>query len=160
MGNQQQRFLEWFGGVLDGEGCITFRVRWQRHKFIQITPMIQITNTSKVLIDECINGLTELKVPFWISTKHPKEKTIYWLEVSGLKRVAKLLPYVRVRAKIEEVKLLRLFTESRLRLKGKAKTPYTQEELSWVKRLATIHTRKNAQRLYARLLEVENEHRE
>ncbi len=157
MGDQQQRFLEWFSGVLDGDGCITFRTRWQKNRFIQITPMVQITNTSKLLIDECANGLTELKIPFWITTKHPNGKTIYWLEISGLKRVAKLLPYLRVRAKRNEVDFVRKFTESRLRLREKKETPYTQEELNWVKNLAKIHTRKNAQRLYARLLKDENE---
>ena len=154
MGNQQQRFLEWFGGILDGEGCLTFKSRWQRRRFIQITPVIIISNTSKELIDECIRGLTEIKIPYWVTTRIPKGKTIYWLEISGLKRISKILPYLKVRAKKRQAELLKLFTESRLRLKGKEKTPYTNIELQYVAELASIHTRKNAQRLYARLLEL------
>jgi hypothetical protein len=158
IGNQQERFLEWFGGIVDGEGCLTFKSRWQRHRYIQITPVLIINNTSKTLIDECIKGLGELKIPFWVNTKYPKKyKTIYTIEVSGLKRFARLLPYLRVRAKKDQVDILRRFTESRLQLKGKEKTPYTKKELLIVAELAKIHTRKNPQRLYARLLQHQGE---
>jgi hypothetical protein len=157
MGNQQQSFLEWFGGIIDGEGCVTFKTRWQRNRFLQIAPVIIITNTSKVLIDECINGLTDLRIPHWVQTKCPKGKIIYNIEISGLKRIAQTIPYLRVRAKKDQVNLIRKFTESRLQLSGKEKTPYTQQELQYVKQLAEIHTRKNAQRLYARLLESNRE---
>ena len=159
--NQQQRFLDWFGGIIDGEGCITFKCRWQRNRYIQINPVIIITNTSKELIDECIDGLNGIGIPYWMTVKHPKTKTkdgmslqsVYHIEVSGLKRIARLIPYLKVRAKKDQVELLRKFTESRLRLDGRVKTPYTTEELKWVEELARKHTRKNAQRLYARLLQ-------
>lgn len=156
--NQQERFLEWLGGIIDGEGCITFRTRWQRHRFLQITPMILIVNTSKVMIDEIKEGLEKLRIPFWMTTKHPQNtQVVYHLEISGIKRVARFLPYMRVRAKREHKKLIQSFTESRLKLVGKEKTPYTQEELQYVKTLAGMYTRKNPQRLYARLLQHQGE---
>jgi len=159
--NQQQSFLDWFGGIVDGEGCLTFRCRWQRGRYIQITPTLMIVNTSQALIDECVKGLTSLYIPFYLSVRHPKAKTvdgqsrraIYELEVQGLKRMSKLIPLLRVRAKKDQLSLITQFTQSRLQLKGHQKTPYSVQELRWVEELAKLHSRKNAQRLYARLLQ-------
>ena len=158
IGNQQESFLHWFGGIVDGEGCITISYRIQRNRFIQLSPRLVINNTNKNLIDECQKGLTELKVPFYLTVRHfQKQKTQYHLEILGIKRMAKLIPYLRVRAKKEEINLVRKFIESRLhrtKENNNVCLPYNNEEINLVVRLYEIHCRKNPQRLYAKLSQL------
>src|SRR5512146_2520574 len=68
--NQQERLLCWFGGIIDGEGCITInhhRLHKQtRKETLLFSPVIIVGNTNKQLIDTCCEVLTQANLPFYV----------------------------------------------------------------------------------------------
>ena len=166
MDNQQESLLWWFGGIIDGEGCITINHhrlhKNSRLETLLFSPTIIIVNTNKVLIDTCQDILRNSEIPFYVSFIQPSKS--HWKEkwsitISGLKRVSKALtilsPYII--SKKPEVSLVKRFCDLRLNAQ-KVKTsygtmgnsPYTDENFDIIYQVAKIHNR-NPQRLYAEI---------
>ena len=166
IGNQQESRLWWFGGIIDGEGCITInhhRLHKNSHKeTLLFSPVIIIVNTNKILINTCIDILEQAEIPHYVSYTKPTKshwKPKWNITVRGLKRVSKALtilsPYII--SKSQEAKLVKRFCD--LRLNGeRVKTsygnltsaPYNDEEFNIIYEVAKIHNR-NPQRLYAEI---------
>lgn len=167
MDNQQERLLWWFGGIIDGEGCITInhcRLHKNSHKeTLLFSPIIVVVNTNKLLIDTCQQVLRDAQIPFWVQyyqakpQKNCKEK--WQIVIRGLKRVSKALtilsPYII--SKSDEAGLVKRFCDLRLnseRVKtsygSMGNAPYRDEEFDIIYEVAKIHNR-NPQRLYAEI---------
>jgi hypothetical protein len=87
--------LSWLGGIIDGEGMIYLHRR--NDKRGGVDPKITIVNTSPILIQECIAILRAIRVPFYVQTKKPANKT--WktkieIIIAGLKRCEKAIPFL------------------------------------------------------------------
>ena len=173
MDNQQESLLWWFGGIIDGEGCITINHnrlhRNTQKETLLFRPLIAIVNTNKILIDTCIEILRTNEIPFFVQYHQAQEKMKEkWdIRIEGLKRNAKALtilsPYII--SKKQEASLVKRFCDIRL-ARPKEKTSYGgmatplygDEEFEIILEVAKIHNR-NPQRLYAEIREYKEKQR-
>jgi hypothetical protein len=168
MDNQQERLLWWFGGIIDGEGCITIN-HHRLHKNSQretllFSPIIAIVNTNKIIIDTCQEVLRQNNIAHFVGYKESPKGKHHWkpkweIRIIGLKRVSKALsilsPYII--GKREEARLVKRFCDIRLnkeRIKSSYGTmvypPYNEESFEIIYEVAKIHNR-NPQRLHAEI---------
>ena len=106
MDNQQEipnEQLAYLGGLIDGEGCVTFNVQRKRistsgRPTIQIAPLVNFSNTEKVLVDHYCAILDALGVGRYVSFRaaHGRNQGSWQVVTNGLKRTVKLLPYLVV----------------------------------------------------------------
>lgn len=91
--------LNWFGGILDGEGSITFclarHVTVRGAKF-QFLPMVNVSNTDETIIKEVSDILSQLEVRYYVQLKQarPKHAPCWQVSLMGMKQVGKLLERV------------------------------------------------------------------
>ena len=52
MGNQQERSLSWFAGILEGEGTISVQVYTLKDGRVRLTPFVGIVNSDKAILTE------------------------------------------------------------------------------------------------------------
>jgi hypothetical protein len=178
--DQQERLLCWFGGIIDGEGCITInhnRLHLQtRKETLLFYPLIAITNTDKTIIDTCLEVLKNANLPFyvqfqsvekansWRSSNGRNRKARWSIKIQGLKRVVRALnvlsPYII--SKKTEANLVKEFCDRRLNA-GRVKLKYgnlgcphyDDRDLEIVEQVAAIHNR-NPQRLHDELREYKS----
>lgn len=62
MGNQQERSLAWFAGILDGEGSISVQVYNLPDGRVRLTPFVSIVNSDPGIIEGCKEVLKSLGV--------------------------------------------------------------------------------------------------
>lgn len=53
MGNQQERSLSWFAGILEGEGTISVQVYTLKDGRVRLTPFVGIVNSDMAILKEC-----------------------------------------------------------------------------------------------------------
>ena len=100
MENQQEssRLIEmsWLAGIIDGEGTITLSVINRKNKPPLVKPKVQIVNTDILIIDKIKEILTKNQYPFWVTEYQATGnwKKRYAIEISGMGRIIKFLPYV------------------------------------------------------------------
>lgn len=155
MGNQQVTTLElgWLIGAIDGEGCvgITKRNRTNTRNGFTLKPHVQVANCDRSFIERYCAGLHGLGVPFHVSftqNKNPKRRDNWTVITAGLKRVAKLLPFITellCDEKREKARLVLEYCESRLNDWHAA--PFTRRQLEIVDRLYALNTRGRESRL-------------
>ena len=131
--------LSWFGGMVDGDGCITFEAN---HK--GWSPAFIVTNSNKALIESTVQLLKQQELPYYIKTKFrksKKHKVAYDVKVSGLKRIQKILkilfPYLRV--KNRQAALIQEFIGSRQQKPKNEK--YASNELALIKKVKALNSR-------------------
>ena len=145
MGNQVRSMearMGWFGGIVDGEGCITATAnpssKRQKNPFGQIQPKLTMWNTDMSLIEEYIAILDEMKVTYYMMTQKPRaknHKVAYRVEIHGMKRLTKVLPLIipyLISKKQKGIDLL-AFCESRL--SRPPNTPYSKEDIASVNKV-------------------------
>ena len=62
MGNQQERSLAWFAGILDGEGTISVQVYTLPDGRVRLTPFACIVNSDPGILQGCRDVLAEIGV--------------------------------------------------------------------------------------------------
>jgi len=97
--NQQRRTeadLNWLGGIIDGEGCVTTRVRSKmtsnghKSKFRPHTPSIIVTNTEAAILDEVMRILKELGIGFRVQMeRRPNNNHVTKINITGMKTSAR-----------------------------------------------------------------------
>lgn len=98
MENQQERRLielGWLAGAIDGEGCFSICLCKGRKYYLY--PMMNISNTDDVFIDEVIRILEKYKVPHYIQKRKARKsnyKDSRMVFVKGMKRTKKLLDLI------------------------------------------------------------------
>jgi len=175
--NQQERLLCWFGGIIDGEGCITInhhRLHKQtKRETLLFSPLIAITNTDKTIIDTCLEVLRNSNIPFyvqfqsveqansWKSSNGRQRKARWTIKIQGLKRVVKALNILSlyIISKKTEARLIQEFCDRRLNSKwvklaygNYGRANYDERDFEIIEQVATIHNR-NPQRLHDELRE-------
>lgn len=164
--NQQERLLWWFGGIIDGEGCITINHnrlhRNTKKETLLFSPQVIITNTNKKLIDQCQDILQKEEIPFYVQYKERakgRRVPCWWIRIQGLKRCLKALNIITqyLIAKKEEAILVKEFCEDRINAErtklhygNLGHSHYTEKNFEKILRIAEIHNR-NPQRLYAEI---------
>jgi len=147
MDNQQEslrleRKLGYLAGIIDGEGTITLRFHSRKDKTPIIQPAVTIVNTDIKIINACANTLKELGLPFWLTEYEGKGnwKKRYLIEISGLKRVPKILSVITdyLVGKKELAEIVNEYCERRLNLLGRH-WYYTEEDLEYVRRVKSFH---------------------
>ena len=102
MDNQQEipkEQLSYLGGLIDGEGCVSFNVNRKHGRgnvTFQIAPIVSFSNTEKVLVDHYCAILDSLNVGRYISVRAARGRNAESWQVvtNGLKRAVKLLPHL------------------------------------------------------------------
>jgi hypothetical protein len=175
--NQQERLLCWFGGIVDGEGCITInhhRLHKQtKRETLLFAPVFIIANTNKQLIDMCCEILRQIGIPFhvqfqssdqakkWKSSNGRKRKDRWYITIVGLKRVSRALNAFGqyIITKKAEMRLVKEFCDRRLNAefvklnKGNyGRAQYNERDFEIIEEVARIHNR-NPQRLYDEIRE-------
>lgn len=132
--NQQERLCElsWLGGIIDGEGCISFKKNtgkcWKNKSERPLYPIISISNTDIRMIDKIIEILEKNHIAFYREDRRGKKKNKDSISVciKGIKRTKRFLdliiPYLV--SKKERAELLLEFCE----LRSHNHKPYTQYE--------------------------------
>lgn len=104
--NQQETATKaeigWLAGIIDGEGSVTMLInrRRDRTQVLRINPRVTITNTDKAIIEKSILVLTKLGIGKYVSITKPNNsglvkrpsKDITYIDISGFRRLARLLP--------------------------------------------------------------------
>lgn len=91
MDNQQERLFHigYLLAMLDGEGSTQFQCKVKTKSGNYYRPKISIFNNNPHIIQQTINALKFLEIPFhvWTPTKKALEKrVVYRIEIVGLKR--------------------------------------------------------------------------
>lgn len=140
MDNQQRKTemdLAWLGGFLDGEGCFHMRksvgARLRAMGLVYYRPTIRVCNTHQPTLGTVRQIFEANNWPFYVSHRNPanlnpKHNVAWDLEVSGIKRVAGILPALipYLHTKRERAEDLLEFCESRLSKAPSAS--YTERE--------------------------------
>lgn len=97
--NQQATLskLSWLGGIIDGEGCISFHtVAGKQRKARPVTPKISIANTDMEMIDFIISVLDEYTVPYYVESRKggKRNKPSKAIIIKGCKRCLRFLPTI------------------------------------------------------------------
>ena len=64
MGNQQERSLSWFAGILDGEGSISVQVYTLPDGRVRLTPFVSIVNSDIGILEGCREVLRDIGVKY------------------------------------------------------------------------------------------------
>ena len=102
MGNQQERLLAWFTGVMEAEGSISVQVYTLPDGRVRLTPFVCIVNSDQGILDTCYAVMAELTKderagPRWCTAKGTN-KTCRTIRVDGssIKPILQaMLPYMR-----------------------------------------------------------------
>lgn len=142
MDNQQEipkEQLAYLGGLIDGEGCVSFNVNRKHGRTnetsFQIAPLVSMANTEKVLVDHYCAILDALGVGRYINHRqaHGRNAESWQVVTNGLKRTVKLLPYLvewcRGKKKQNAIDVLEYCT---LRLADWQGAPFTRRQLEIV----------------------------
>lgn len=127
--NQQERpseNLAWLAAIVEGEGCLRMgKQHWKKGGCTRYYPLLSVVNTDVALMDEVSKILKANLVGFHISNRQRNErsKPTFEIKVSGIKRMAKLLPliipYMRGKKRRAAV-LLKEYVEKRMSVPYKA----------------------------------------
>lgn len=148
IGNPQERLgLDWVGGIIDGEGCITITSYFKRYNGTNIftaTPIIQITNTNYKLISLVEMVYDREGIRHYICQTQPKAKNTkirYDIKIQGLERCREaceiLKPYIFV--KDEQINLIEEFCNHRLSLVRNH--PQTPESLQMITKIRELNSK-------------------
>lgn len=125
MDNQQVRRalrLSWLGGIIDGEGCLTFNVR-VKNGHEQQTPLLSIDNQDPYILETAVEILKAEGIGPWVSRSSKTEKNhgMTTLRISGLRRIHTALPIIvpYLVSKRREAELMYEFCVDRL-----SRSPY------------------------------------
>ncbi len=148
--NQQEiGQVGWLAGIIDGEGTVSLTIsrRANRSQMIRSTPKVLVANTDAGIIDRCIAVFAQIGVGNYAHHVRPlprdllgvpvkKFKPVTVLEVTGFKRVQKLLNAVRpflAGDKANRADLLTKFIEGRIGYAAESKAAqnlaYRQEDV-------------------------------
>ena len=138
LGNQQERRtadLQWFGGVFDGEGCISI-VRATRAGYggrSTLGTQIRFTNSSEVVIAEVRRILSDHQIPHHVGLRPATKgrRAVWHISINGMKRCARFLPIFTpfLRGKRWVAETTAAFIGSRLSKAPGA--PYSDQEIDW-----------------------------
>ncbi len=130
--NQQASLCElsWLGGIIDGEGCLTFDKKSHKGRTQQcVSPTITIVNTEKILMNLVTSILKKNDIAYYYRL-HPAKgnwKPKMEVIIAGLKRSIRLLdlitPYLV--SKHHKAELLRQFCFLRVNAFNRT---YSEEE--------------------------------
>jgi hypothetical protein len=141
----KERRLGWFGGIIDGEGTITIRVKERKGQSTILTPVISMVNTDKLIIDMFVDILKEYEIPHWITYYDPTDKWrgCWAVQISGLKRCKKALPVFKdyLVAKKELAEIVLDWCNSRISRLGKREY-YSEKDLEIVRLVKSKHGHK------------------
>lgn len=97
MDNPQERSLFKIGyllGIIDGEGHLGFRRQWQKNGSLQISPVLQIVNCNKKLIDRTAEYMKDLELPVYVAARksyHENDRPTWVILLKGCKRLSKVV---------------------------------------------------------------------
>jgi len=140
MDNQQRKTeidLAWLGGFLDGEGCLHLRkqvgARLRAMGKVYYRPTLRICNTHEPTLQVVRRIFEANGFPCHVSHRdydniNPSYKRAWDVEVSGIKRMARILPVLipYLHTKREQAETMLEFCESRLSKAPSA--PLTEHE--------------------------------
>lgn len=97
--------IGWLAGIIDGEGAISFSVyKAPRYRDIRVKPQVVINSTNRAITDRVVQVCERLGVgahfsirdgaPHQNAFKATRYKPFYAANISGFKRVARLLPCI------------------------------------------------------------------
>lgn len=143
IGNQQRSLevrLSWFGGILDGEGTISFASKYSktsRQKNYHFRPELKLDNTNALMVEEIRSILDIVGCGYYVRDyKSPSKINDNWKQatriiVDGVKRLQKFLPIMipYLVSKREQAELVLQYIESRLAGGHKAVLTAEQEAL-------------------------------
>lgn len=143
-GDNQQRSLElrlsWLGGIIDGEGMITFSHRKTRTKS-NWNPKISVVNTDITIINEVTSIYDALGIPYYVQFKKGKGtwKDKYEVMQGGFKRASKVLPVIipYLIAKRYKAELAMTVINRRL---AAPRTSWAQEDIDVIAKIRQSHT--------------------
>lgn len=140
--NQQaisEREMGWLGGIIDGEGSIGAQRRFiNSDKPKSLLMIMQLTNTSEVMIEKVVNLLDRMGIKHYINSSHlsyvnPNHKDVYHVRIHRVLDMEKFLrlimPYLVV--KRPQAALATRFVKSRLdrrAIQGNP-VPYSDDEI-------------------------------
>ena len=153
MGNQQRSLelrLAWFGGILDGEGTISFASKYSpssRQTYYHFRPYISLTNSSQVMMDEVMKLLDEIGCAYHVrSVNNPAHRDVNWkvctqINIEGMKRLQRVLPIIRpyLICKGEQADVLLQYIESRFA--GNRKHHVNDDQLALVLKVKQLNHR-------------------
>ena len=132
MDNQQATQFEigWIIGIIDGEGSILLGRNHYNNR-TRYTPIIQIVNTNKNMMEKAYSTLKKLGIGCWMNTYHRKrstERPITQLRIAGIKRCKKFLDITKdlFVAKNNQANHLHKYLQFRLSLPSH-NVPYDKE---------------------------------
>lgn len=136
--------LSWLGGIIDGEGCVVLASRGEASRGtreLKYVPRITIVNTDWRVMDKVVAIFKEYKLPFYLHRRKPRKKHYkekIELEVSGYKRIHKVLPVIvpYLIAKRKRAEWLFAYVDSRLRNYRK---PMTYGEKKLIEKLRSAN---------------------
>jgi hypothetical protein len=133
--NQQERLCElsWLGGIIDGEGCISFKRNtgkcWKK-KERPSYPMISVANTDLIMIEKIIQILEKHEIAYYREDRKGKAKNndSVAICIKGLKRTKRFLDLIIpfLVSKRKRAELLLEFCQLRQH-NHKAYTPYEKQ---------------------------------
>jgi hypothetical protein len=124
----------WLVGFLEGEGsiCLTINRRKNRTQTLRVAPKVIWTNCDNKIIQRCVNILERMGVDRCLISANARNnpnglvkngsKTIYYVSVEGLARIARLFSFIAGKLageKAERVDVLHRFIQRRLALAEK-----------------------------------------
>lgn len=88
MGNQQERSLAWFAGILEAEGSISVQVYTLPDGRVRLTPFVCVVNADMRILTECERIMAELSAgerskPRWCKHSSSTNKTCITLRMDG-----------------------------------------------------------------------------
>lgn len=138
----KERQLGWLGGIIDGEGTITIRVKERKGQSTFLTPVISMVNTDKLLMDTFTDILKEYNIPHWVSYYEPTKnwKPRWQVQIGGLRRCQKALPIIKdyLVAKKELAEIVLDWCNSRINKAGKREY-YSEKDLEIVRLVKSKH---------------------
>lgn len=149
--NQQEsiktlRELSWLGGIFDGEGCITLRYHARKNSTPFITCVLTITNTDRIMIDEIDRIYKKYNIPHYISYRKGTDtwSESWEIDVTGLKRCAKVIPLVKdyIICKQAQLENVETWINYRLSKLGRHQE-YTEYDLEFVTRAREFNKKGN-----------------
>lgn len=90
--------LAWLGGIMDGEGSISFQVTTRKTGNLVIVPFVSVTNTDKGIISKVMEILDKIGVGYkasWvIDENHPAHKKRCNIRIDKYARVKGFIPLI------------------------------------------------------------------
>lgn len=132
--------LKWLAGFMDGEGSylVASPTNWRP----AYKPMVTVNNTHKPSIERISSILKSNGIGHWVSrTDHigRNHKPNFTVEISGMKRVIKLLPLLLPYAFTKKEQIETLLAFLKLRMGGSIRTSYGDAELGLITKLRGLN---------------------